>query len=78
MFADVSVARNVGELETEHLSAVRNLVKSNKTPASAGPNPNIFCHVLCSVLFYLFTFLFNSSTSISFSDSTSPSMLVIK
>ena len=40
------MARNVGELETEHLSAVRNLVKGNKNSAFEISSPNIFCHVL--------------------------------
>jgi len=50
--ANVSVARNVGELRTEHLSAVRNLLKGNKNAASAISSPNIFCYVLPAGFFF--------------------------
>lgn len=64
--ANVSVARNVGELRTEHLSAVRNLVKGNKNAASAISSPNIFCYVLVAVLsLYFSNFSINFITSFS-------------
>jgi hypothetical protein len=46
------MARNVGELETEHLSAIRNLVKGNKNAVSV-ISTLIFFAVCYRVLFSL-------------------------